>query len=105
MDIEQLKLILETIELLGGDTKEFAIWYLVSRLVPNVLLFIFGVVTVIASYKLLQKVCTGVIITNTIESAAWKIAKELDIRVVICWTKTDTELVLEEIRRLKSNQK
>ena len=29
MDIEQLKMILETIETMGGDAKEFGIWWLV----------------------------------------------------------------------------
>lgn len=46
MDLEQLTLILETIQSMGGDAKEFGIWWMVCSILPKVispvLLFCFG---------------------------------------------------------------
>ena len=46
MDSEQLTLILETIQSMGGDAKEFGIWWMVCialpKVISDVLLFLFG---------------------------------------------------------------
>ena len=55
MDAEQLKMILETIGQLGGDAREFGIWYLMATTLPevvsSVLLFAFGVLALVVAKR------------------------------------------------------
>lgn len=57
MDLEELKLVLDTIQSMGGDAKEFGIWWVLASFIPDVvssvLLFIFGVLVVLCIYRYL----------------------------------------------------
>lgn len=51
MDIEQLKLILETVQAVSGQAQSVAIWWVViSQALPAVLWFIFGITFVLGMY-------------------------------------------------------
>jgi hypothetical protein len=98
MDLEQLKLVLEAINSVGGEAKEFGLWWLAARTIPAVLWFTFGMTAV-------------VVITRTINHGirtsfgAYTIAEEVGHRVFMDWDARDTQSVLEEIRRLKGGSK
>lgn len=94
MDLEQLKLVLETIQSMGGDAKEFGIWWLACSVIPNVLLFVFGIVTVWAAMKTIRH------ITNLM-NASYKIAESLGIYVLGTWTGMDTKELLQKVQELK----
>ena len=62
MDLEQLTLILKTIQSMGGDAKEFGIWWMVCSTLPKVissiLLFCFGCLLIRLMY-LISKVISA----------------------------------------------
>ena len=94
MDVEQFKLMLEAINNVGGEAKEFGIWWLACGTIPAVLWFAFGVgFLAVASRRIHEGVSSW--------SAAYAIAREVGHPVRIMWTDSDTDSVLEKIRSLK----
>ena len=90
MDIEQLKLILEQINTLGGNAQETFIWWLVVSKVPGIIFgicwTIIGAVTLVACFKLTRIFLAG---TKLMEAAG----------VRICWSAAElakAEKVLRE---------
>ncbi len=102
MDLEQLKLILETIQSMGGDAKEFGIWWLVCTQAPgmlsSVLLFVFGV---ISARWLYLAITAGVRAMNV----SWEIATMLDLHPGAYWNTDDTKAVRQRIHRLQEIEK
>lgn len=96
MDIEQLKLVLEAIGNVGGEAKEFGIWWLICRTIPSVLTFVFGVVfVVLASRRIREGVASW--------SAAFAIGREVG-HVPYVWDEQDTGIVVSKIRQLKQEK-
>ncbi len=103
MDIEQLKLILETVESLGGDTKEFAIWYLASRLVPNVLLFLFGLAVILMLKRVIFKMCNMEEGRGSLDCRTIAIA--LGVEFHPPWDSIEMKKVMDKIKELLANAK
>jgi len=96
MDLEQLKIILETIEAVGGDARSFGLWYLgltIGQMVlSNVLVFSFGTGVLLLGRNLVRNI-------SSIELR--RVATELGVVVQGDWGGSDTNHVLDKIRRLK----
>jgi hypothetical protein len=94
MDLEQLKLVLEAINSVGGEAKEFGFWWLAARTIPSFLWFTFAMTAVIA-------------ITRTINHGirtsygAYEIADEVGHRVHGDWDTRDTLAVIHAIRSVR----
>lgn len=92
MDLEQLKLVLEAINSVGGEAKEFGFWWLAAKTIPAFLWFAFGMTAVI-------------VITRTINHGvrascgAYDIAQEVGHQVHCYWDHGDTVSVIEAIRK------
>jgi len=93
MNIENLKMILETIESMGGDAKEFGIWFLIVNLIPNILLF----TGIMLALYMVKSVIYRLIATV---HASNKIAEKLGFRIVGTWTLIEEDTVLNRIREL-----
>ncbi len=93
MDIEQLKLILETLQSAGEGAFTFGIWWLVAGIIPNVLLFIFGLVAIWA-------VCRAVTAIVYVESAFHAIATALGY-CTSAFRRCDTQELVILIRKLR----
>lgn len=64
MNIEELKLILETIQTISGDAQTFAAWWLIADKVLPLLLF---VVVVALIYRIAIRVCLDVELTDVMK--------------------------------------
>lgn len=96
MDIEQFKMVLDAINSVGGEAKEFGIWWLACRTVPAVLWFVFGVTLVVAmSRRIREGIATG--------SAAYAVGRELG-HVPYSWDESDTAIIVDKLRSLKAKK-
>ena len=93
MDIEQLKLILETLQSAGEGAFTFGIWWLVAGIIPNVLLFIFGLVAIWAA-------CRAVVAIVYVESAFHAIATALGYRTS-AFRRNDAQELVALIHKLQ----
>lgn len=97
MDLEQLKLVLETVERMGGDAKEVAIaWAFAVHVIPALCWF-FGVLIAI------KFAVQGVLLAISNLTATRRIASHLGISVYGDWAESDTANVLRTIDRLKDS--
>jgi len=98
MDIDQLKMILETIAGMEGDARQFTIAYLacttVSSLINGALLFAFGVVAIRCISRSIANVSYSANVSN-------QIARVLGISINGVWQPSDEKEVLDEIHRLQ----
>ncbi len=100
MDIEQLKLILETLQAAGDGAFTFGIWWIVAGLVPDVLLFVFG----ITGFFVLSKIVVAIMRSVNM---SYEIAHLLEYSIdhYWGWTSRDSKEVLNSIRRLQKQAK
>jgi len=100
MDVEQLKMVLETIQNMGGDAKDFGMIWLISQAIPPILIHgfwaLFAIITAINLFKFTKNVIE-------IFSVGRKIANALDITIDGEWNKNDTNRVINKIFKLKQN--
>lgn len=94
MDIEQFKLMLEAINNVGGEAKEFGIWWLACRTVPAVLWFIFGISFLAVVSRLIRNGAVA-------WSAAYAIGREFQ-HSPYSWGEQDTNIIVSKIRELKA---
>jgi hypothetical protein len=94
MDIEQFKLMLEAINNVGGEAKEFGIWWLICRTVPAALWFIFGITLLAVGSRLIHNCAVA-------WSAAYAIGREFQ-HSPCAWDEHDTNVIVSKIRELKS---
>ena len=94
MDIEQLKLILETIQDMGGDAKEFGIWYLICQTIPDILAFLFGIACLRCLYLIVRHISRSVI-------ASYDMLRALNIDVPNHWRIENTEEAVRCIKELQ----
>ena len=98
MDLEQLKLILETIQSVGGDTKDVFVWYLVFCYGSEVLVSVLTFVAVVFAIHYVRKIVLSIV---SMCSVASEVAAELDYRATGDWFHSDTRAVIALIRGLK----
>lgn len=100
MDLEKLRMILETIEAVGGDAREFGLWYIGLTMgqlfLANVMSLAMGVGVLLTIRHIVRVV---------ISSPLRQISAALGIPVVGTWDHTDTNKIIDDIGRLKSSQK
>jgi hypothetical protein len=94
MDIEQFRMVLEALNTAGVGAKEFGMWWLAAHALSNVLLFIFGLTTVV----LLITHAAGF---TRAWDAAHVLAKELNLHIVRPWLDADTNQCVSRIRELR----
>ena len=94
MDIEQLRLILETVQAAGEGAKVIAILYLVSTLVQPVLTSGVLVLAIVAVTRIVRHV-------SGMMNASWLVAERLKYDVAGCWGSSDTTEVLRRIKELQ----
>ena len=97
MDLEQLKMILDTIEAVGGDAKEFGFWYIAlhygTRIFGGVLFFLFGLSVVFAVRYIVYIVGYADL---------WRVADAAGVKIVGgTWGHEDTKKLIQTIRELK----
>jgi len=101
MDIEQLQLLLKTIETLGGDAREFGIWFLVcqavSTLICNVLWVSLCAFLICGVFKVIKY---GILVVNI----GYRVANQLNIPLSgqqqNVWTPTTSNKVTARIGQL-----
>jgi hypothetical protein len=97
MDLEQLKLILETISTMGGDAKEFGIWWLIATTLPSLIVNLlwcgFCILVLALAYRTIQHLIR-------VSAAANKVAEAIGKPVMGTWDHTDEARVLNHIRYL-----
>jgi len=98
MDLEQLKLILDTIQTMGGDAKEFGVWWIIGSFIPDVLTsiltFIFGIVCVLSIKKILTYFY--------LSSGIMKVGQVLNIIPEYHeWHIQDTNKVIDRVKELQ----
>ncbi len=98
MNLEELKLVLDTIQSMGGDAKEFGIWWLVCSRLPAVLCFVFGVLTVFI-------VRTMVLWLIRAMNVSYRIADEVGELVVGGWNLSDEQRVISRVRALVEKER
>lgn len=98
MDIEQLKLILESLEGLGGNAQEFGIWYLVCSTAPEIVSSVLSTLCFIAGFACCYKIVKY--ITNLI-NAGYTIARAINHSVSSTWYPSDTRAICNQILELK----
>lgn len=100
MDIEQLRMILDTIETMGGDAQEFGIWYLICgaapRVVASVLLFAFGIACLWMAGRVIVHIAN-------LSNVGYRVAEALDITIYNSWTEHNSQEVLAKIKRLQKD--
>lgn len=99
MDMEQLRLITEAVEGLGGEAKIVLIWWIAASTIPYIFGWIGGLGLAWIFSRLLYRLINHGIKTG---HAAWLMATELGMRPESnCWNPKHTTKVVEEIRRLR----
>lgn len=98
MNIEQLKLILESLEGLGGNVQEFGIWYLVCSTAPEIVSSVLSTLCFIAGFVFSYKIVKYV--TNLV-NAGYHIARAIDYSVSSTWYPSDTSAICDQILKLK----
>ena len=97
MDLEQLKLILDTIQSMGGDAKEFGMWWLACSLIRPLLLFAFGVGAVTAARAVLLSMVRSANVSH-------EVARKVGCPVLGMWSRSDTRNVLDRIDGLMAHR-
>ena len=99
MDIEQLKLILETVESMGGDAKEFGIWWMVCDTLPGLIV---GVVAAIGCAWIVSLTYRLIKSLNESERGIIRIADELGFSVKRGseWSESCTQKMVNAVKKL-----
>jgi hypothetical protein len=94
MDLEQLKLVLEAVNSVGGEAKEFGFWWLACSVIPSVLWFTFGVAALILATRAIHESVRAY-------SAAREMADALGHDWMGFWESSDTIKCVRKIRELR----
>lgn len=93
MDIEQLKLILETVNAAGEGAKTIAILYLAISVIPSLLKTLALIVCAVVLSKMIQNIASLV-------NVGHRVAEALGVEVTGCWITDDSIKVLARCREL-----
>ncbi len=98
MDIDHLKMILETIESVGGDTKDVVVWYFAlfygAQILKYVLWFSFGLSVLLVAKR-------GILAVAYLDTTVYKIAEQLGYHRYGEWKERDTITVMKRITELQ----
>lgn len=102
MDIDQLKLVLDTVSQMGGDAKDFGMWYLAAIAIPKMMSTLTIFTGLMLAVRWVYKAIMYCIHTN---NGYTDIASMVCVPIPNCWGSSELKTLRARIQKLVDAEK
>lgn len=102
MDVEQLRLVLETIEHVGGDAKEFGVYFILASVLPDVVSSVLTFTGVLGALWLISKTVRTLVCRSLAASKAAELIGLENLAADDDWTRSDYAAFYDRLRKYRA---